>query len=235
MCVLTFVPTASNGFILTNNRDENSSRPKALAPKKYHAGGSSIYYPKDAKAEGTWIATSQKYTLCLLNGAFEKHVPKESYFKSRGHVILDFFNHQNFELLCNNNFDGIENFTLIFIENEAKNIFQLVWNGLKLDVQNLKWNEAQIWSSCTLYNQAIRQKRAELFYQYLSNNPNPDYTQLIDFHRFTDIGSIENNLIMKRNDGTITQCISQIENLDNGIRFTYYDLLDSHKKSLIII
>jgi uncharacterized protein with NRDE domain len=76
MCVLTFVPNTDFGYILTNNRDENSVRPKAIPPRKYKIGNSAIYFPKDAHAGGTWIAQNQSYTLCLLNGAFEKHIQK---------------------------------------------------------------------------------------------------------------------------------------------------------------
>ena len=50
MCVLTFLPIANSGYILTNNRDEATARPKAIPPKKYNINGKQIYFPKDAQA-----------------------------------------------------------------------------------------------------------------------------------------------------------------------------------------
>ena len=91
MCVLTYIPTENQGFILTSNRDEAVSRTLALPPKKYQLGGQYVFFPKDPQGDGTWIGSCGNYTLCLLNGGIEKHVPKPPYRKSRGKVILDPF------------------------------------------------------------------------------------------------------------------------------------------------
>jgi hypothetical protein len=99
----------------------------------------------------------------------------------------------------------------------------------------LEWDRPHIWSSSTLYDAHVRKKRSDLFFAFLAINPKPDYLQLIDFHRFADLGDIENNLTMQRDDGTITQSISQIFNSESGIRFSYLDLFDNKEKSLIII
>jgi hypothetical protein len=235
MCVLTFVPINDFGYILTNNRDENSVRPKAISPRKYKIGSSNIYFPKDAQAGGTWIAHNHKFTLCLLNGAFEKHISTKNYTKSRGFVILEFFTTQKSDYFSKESFLGVENFTLIFIENALKKICQIVWDGNELHIKHLDWFLPQIWSSSTLYGAEVRQKRAELFNAFVAKNQKPSYEQMINFHRFADLGDIENNLTMQRADGTITQSISQIYNSDSGIRFSYFDLLDEKEKSLIII
>lgn len=234
MCVLTFVPDKFDGFILTNNRDENKDRTKAIPPKKYKTGDTTLYFPKDTKAGGTWIATNHKVTLCLLNGATEKHVPKGSYSKSRGQIILDYFNFQNTGYFTKEQFIGIENFTLIYVENATKQICQFIWDGVNLDIQHLEWNKPRIWSSSTLYSKKNREKRAELFFEFLKENPTPKYSQLLDFHHFADAGDPENNLVMEREDGTHTQCISQIFNIGTNIRFSYFDLVDGYQKSLII-
>ncbi len=55
MCTVTYLPSA-NGFYLTSNRDEKSTRPAALPPAVYFLNGSKIIYPKDAQGCGTWIA-----------------------------------------------------------------------------------------------------------------------------------------------------------------------------------
>lgn len=236
MCVLTFVPKSKNGFIITNNRDENLLRPRAISPKKYKIGNSQAYFPKDPKAGGTWIATNLKYTLCLLNGAFEKHIPAEQYTKSRGTIILDFLIHQNIDNFKKEGyFIGIENFTLIIIDGSQQKISQLVWDGSKVFFENLVWTRPYIWSSCTLYTAEIIMKRSILFEKFLKEKANPSESQLFEFHKHTEVGDMANNLVMERGDGTITQSICQITSDKTGTRFTYSDLIAQNEKSLIII
>jgi uncharacterized protein with NRDE domain len=90
MCVLTFVPKGEQNFILTNNRDEATARPKAIPPQAYQIGNTDVFMPKDALAGGTWIATSDNFTLCLLNGAFENHKHQPPYDKVEEPLFLPF-------------------------------------------------------------------------------------------------------------------------------------------------
>jgi Transport and Golgi organisation 2 len=236
MCVLTYVPTGGSGFILTNNRDENLLRPLAVSPQKYKIGNKAVYFPKDPKAGGTWIATSAEYTLCLLNGAFEKHIPEASYAKSRGQVILDFFKNTNIDFFnAKDQFSGYENFTLIVVEQKAKNILQIVWDGIKTHVEILDFNKPYIWSSSTLYSKNIVEQREWLFRDFISEIAPSDPAQLFAFHRDTKVDTDANHLVMKRPDGTLTQSICQIVHQESITRFYYFDLLRSNEKSLIII
>ena len=74
MCTVTYLPLENEGFILTSNRDESHIR-KTIPPKKYVENGVELAYPKEQLAGGTWIGASTKNRLvCLLNGAFKKHV-----------------------------------------------------------------------------------------------------------------------------------------------------------------
>jgi hypothetical protein len=207
----------------------------AIAPKKYTLGIEKVYFPKDAQAGGTWLATSTNYTLCLLNGAFQKHQPKPLYNKSRGQVIVDFFIQGNLNLLIkNSNFNDFENFTLIIIEPTQQKIVQLVWDGEKTTLIELDWQTPHIWSSCTLYSDDVIKKRQELFNQFITENPNPTAEKLYHFHQYADVGDIENNLTMKRPDGIQTQSISQINYIQKAIKFKYFDLIANKKTSLII-
>ncbi len=236
MCVLTFVPHLKTGFTVTNNRDENALRPKAILPKKYLVANKPVYYPMDPKAGGTWIATNLKYTLCLLNGAYEKHITEGKYPKSRGEVILEFFKHQNLDVFkIKNYFVGFENFTLVIIETNSQKISEIVWDGTIANIKPLDWNKPYIWSSCTLYSNEIIKKRKQLFEKFLHENSSPNQQQLFDFHKYTEVGHEANNLVMKRDDGTVTQSICQIDNFGTGSRFIYSDLLANKEKSLLII
>ena len=89
MCTVSFIFTDGK-VILTSNRDEKILRPTAIAPKKYSINNKNIFFPKDAKAGGTWYAvTDEANVAVLLNGAAEKHQLKPSYRKSRGLILLD--------------------------------------------------------------------------------------------------------------------------------------------------
>ena len=58
MCTVTYLPLQDNGFILTSNRDEAIVRKISLPPAKYTINNTSVFFPKDQEANGTWIATS---------------------------------------------------------------------------------------------------------------------------------------------------------------------------------
>src|SRR5437773_862042 len=89
MCTVTFIPQGDTAFI-THNRDEKSSRAKAIAPKQYIINGYALLFPRDSAAGGTWIAVNESGAAAvLLNGGFVKHPYRPPYRKSRGLVFLD--------------------------------------------------------------------------------------------------------------------------------------------------
>jgi uncharacterized protein with NRDE domain len=120
MCTVSFLPKKGNSFILTSNRDEDMLRQTALPFQKYSLNNKSLYYPKDPKAGGTWIATEpNSFTVCLLNGAFKAHTPNPPYNKSRGIVLLDFFKYNNqYDFIKQYDFSNIEPFTLLFVKRQ---------------------------------------------------------------------------------------------------------------------
>src|SRR4051812_5816730 len=90
MCTVTYLPKSKDSFILTSSRDEKPLRKIARPPSIHKRGKQLILFPKDPQGGGTWIAVSESgQTICLLNGAFDKHIPEPPYRKSRGIVALD--------------------------------------------------------------------------------------------------------------------------------------------------
>ena len=83
MCTVTFIPVKKSVFI-THNRDEQNLRTKALAPEHSLVHGTALLFPRDGKAGGSWAGMNEfGHAAVLLNGAFEKHLPKPPYRKSR--------------------------------------------------------------------------------------------------------------------------------------------------------
>ena len=152
MCVLTYLPT-KKGFIFTSNRDESVVRESAIPPRKYKIEDRYVFFPKDPLGGGTWIASCDTFTLCLLNGGFKKHIPSPPYRHSRGKVILDFYQYLNVErFLQDYNFDNLEPFTLIIISRDISlTISEIRWTGEEVFYKDIASNEPKIWSSVTLY------------------------------------------------------------------------------------
>ncbi len=231
MCVLTYIPTSKNSYFLTNNRDEATARTKALPPRRYRLNNTQVFFPKDPQSGGTWIATSANFTICLLNGAFEKHTPLPPYRQSRGQIIVDFFQYSNTQKFVDNyNFSGIENFTLIIIENtNSMNICELRWDGTTLSEKNIDAHQSHIWSSSTLYPPEVVSNREQWFEDFLKKNPSLTQEEILDFHKNGGNGDPENDLNMNRNDELKTQCIMQIVRHNQYHSFSFHDLLSNQE------
>ncbi len=232
MCTVTFLPI-HEGYILTSNRDEQHTRKHALPPKTYQHGLLQITYPKDQNANGTWIASKNNgETAVLLNGAIHAHIPNPPYRRSRGLVFLDLLasNDPVFEFE-NYNLFGIEPFTIIFAC--SNHLYECRWDGQKRSNQTLDASLPYIWSSATLYNQAISSKRKKWFENWLEKNNLPNQQAIIDFHCFTGDGDSHNDLIMNRENQVSTVSISSIMIHNREQKFTYHDLKNDQNYTLI--
>lgn len=224
MCTVTYLPL-EKGYILTSNRDEWIARPSAISPLEYVLWGQRITFPKDPKANGTWIANSNRYTLCLLNGAFEKHITNPPYRRSRGLVLLDFYEYLSVDNFIEKyNFNGIENFTLLIKSNTDNSFNELRWDGIKIHRKELDSQEEHIWSSSTLYSEEIILERKIWFMEWIDQHKNYNQNEIIKFHRFAGNGDKQNDVIMKRENGVQTLSITSIIKIDNTLNTTYLEL-----------
>jgi len=228
MCFVTYLPQ-QEGFVLTSNRDEHAGRPKALPPKKYTIGCQSVFYPKDGLAGGTWIAASARFTLCLLNGAFVNHVPQPPYRRSRGLVLLDFFEINDvIRFVSAYNFAGIEPFTLVIVAQEAKiELHQLRWDTHQLHHHVLEAQAAFAWSSATLYDANTVQERATWFAKWHQTPGQRSAGEVIDFHLSGGKGDKRNDLVMNRNNELMTVSVMQVQQVAGHFLLQYQDRLNA--------
>ncbi len=222
MCTVTFLPLPDHGFVLTSSRDVGYQREKALYPAAYKEQGVSLYYPKDGKAEGTWIGTSRNNRLiCLLNGGFENHKRAASYPKSRGLIVKELLIAKSFEETCMKiDLDHIEPFTLVVITwEEGKHLFEFVWDGSNRYFKELEW-QSKIWSSSTLYTETMKVLRQDWFREwFIGKGRTPE--NILDFHKNAGVGFPEVDVFMKReNVGTVS--ISQVLASGNSCEMTYF-------------
>jgi hypothetical protein len=219
MCTVTFLPVSHNKYILTSNRDEDVQRSSALPFSEYIISNKAIYFPKDQQAQGSWIAHDPKgYTLCLLNGAYVAHTRKPSYKKSRGIMLLDFYEYNNPQSFATNyNFNGIEPFTLLMVyacTNTDKIIlYEIKWNESKVDLIQHDASLPHIWSSATLYSPQIINERKLWFNAWIDRNSTYTTDDILFFHHFGGVGSIDNDLVINRgNKKTVSiSCINKQE------------------------
>ncbi|MDT0684932.1 NRDE family protein [Autumnicola psychrophila] len=212
MCTVTLVanPEITSGFILTSNRDEVVKR-ETLAPDWEIYEDVKLFFPKDAVAGGTWIGLSErKRSVCLINGGFRTHIRKESYRKSRGVVVKDFLAAEDVEsTIKNNNFEGIEPFTMIITDwNEKLKFLEFVWDGNHKHFRDLPLT-AHIWSSSPLYSEEMKALRQQWFSK-IQDNGDLSAEKLLKWHHTAGIGDKNVDLIMDR--GFLkTQSITQVE------------------------
>lgn len=235
MCTVSFV-NSQGKIIITSNRDEQVLRP-AAAPKNYLINQKNLIFPKDPKAGGTWYAVDeQANVIVLLNGADEKHDWNPPYRKSRGLILLDIFSSASVIIAWQSiNLSNIEPFTLVLFQDQ--HLYQLRWNGTVKDLKILDKEQNYVWSSSTLYNREIREKRAEWFYQFLDTIPEVNEQEMILFHKYSNNDNKENGLVINRNDKLKTLSITQTVIEQNKVNVLHFDLInqDEFANSFLII
>lgn len=225
MCTISLVPhpDSPNGFILTSNRDEVVSR-ETFPPSRESYKNTSLYFPKDSQAGGTWIGLSEnKRCVCLMNGAEEPHQRKNNYRMSRGVVVKDYLAGAELQFLLNEyDFEGIEPFTMIIVDwNNGLLFYELIWNEIERKIKKLPLKD-YIWSSSPLYSKQMKELRRDWF-DKLKKSKGFTSESLLDFHQNAGEGNKEYDLVIDR--GFLkTQSISQISNASLGTRFFYKDL-----------
>jgi hypothetical protein len=233
MCTVTYIPF-NEGFFITSNRDEKITRKQAAAPAAYLHNGSTLVYPEDADAGGTWIAAAQNGNAAvLLNGAFEKHIPTPPYRKSRGIVFTEIISspEPHFHFLQATLYN-IEPFTLILFC--SNNLYECRWDGIKKHHTILNRQLPKIWSSTTLYDAGVIAKREQWFADWLQLHTHPSQIDILQFHQFTGDGDVQNDLLMNRNNTICTVSITGIEWAGNKAIIRYSDLLKNKQSETCI-
>lgn len=225
MCTVTFLPLGNHSFVLTSNRDES---PLRQAEELYFEKERELIYPKVPDISGSWICVSAGGKVaCLLNGAFERHTPLPPYKKSRGLMLLDIFDYQSFDEFTDDfDFVKMEPFTLIFFEKDT--LYEFRWDGTFTHKTRLVSDKPYIWSSSTLYNKDMKQKRELWFEKFLKEKNNYKAADIFNFHETAGEDNPDIDLVMNRFNGKLcTISISQIVKTEDNISFFYKDKINN--------
>ena len=224
MCTVTYIPKGDNQFILTSNRDENQSRTTSLLESRL-VGAEQVLFPVDPISGGSWIAISQSNRLAgILNGAFEKHHHDPPYKRSRGLILLDYFKTPGIShFIKRHDLEGIEPFTMVMYEQDL--LVELRWDGVLKHTKNISLNTPHIWSSCTLYDQPARTKRADWFEKWWQETKDPDANDLLQFHRYGGEQDPSDGFVMNRGNKVKTLSITGIEKNRSSAILHHHDLI----------
>jgi uncharacterized protein with NRDE domain len=223
MCTVTIIPRGKNDFILTSNRDEAPNR-TSLAPEIYSIKNTSMLFPKDELAGGTWIGVSEKNRLiCLLNGGYKCHERKAEYRMSRGVVVNDLLaSDEVVSSIEDYNLNNVEPFTLVIADwNTNLKFYELVWDGTEKHFSALPL-APKIWSSSTLYNDAMKQERFQWFESFKRENK-LDASTLLNFHKTAGHDNEDYGVIMDRHYVKTTS-ITQVEKTQDFVDMRFNNL-----------
>ena len=223
MCTVSFIPVKDKVF-LTSNRDEKHFRSAAIPPILYESGTGKLLYPKDGDAGGTWIALHENgNAIIFLNGGFARHIPQPPYKLSRGIILLELMGETSpVQHFLTMDLSGIEPFTAV-IWDEIR-LFECRWDGSRKYSQEMDATKPHIWSSATLYDETVIDKRKGWFETWKTRHPAPGMEEILDFHQFTGDGDSHNDLMMNRDGQVYTVSITGLELRANDGLMKYIDL-----------
>lgn len=227
MCTVTYLPLENDSFVLTSSRDVSPTRKPAIYPASLQGQSGKICFPKDGEAGGTWIGTNETgRTVVILNGAFESHKMNPPYRKSRGLVVKDILDAKDFwDCIQNYNLNGVEPFTLLILDwFDLFEFWELVWDGERKYLKQLDTIKPTIYSSSTLYDEKMRQKRQRWFDNWLIDNPNYSQSDILNFHETAGEGNIEESVFMKRSY-VETVSITSIQRQKEAAKWFYHDTI----------
>lgn len=228
MCTLTYLPLPEDQYILTTNRDESPDRGLASFPEYHHVEGKNIVFPKDPKAGGTWVATSDNgISVCLLNGANEPHDFNPPYRMSRGKVVMEAIECiKPDEFFKNYDFTGIEPFTMVVLFHDPLlKILEFKWDGKDTFLESIDTKKPRLWASAQLYTKESIQNRKTWFKEWLIENKHYSLEAIKDFHENAGFGDLKNDMVMDRGD-VKTVSITSICSLKGVVIMAHHNLLN---------
>jgi hypothetical protein len=232
MCILSIVKS-EQGIVITSNRDEQRSRKNSLAPEIIDLGKRKAIIARDAHALGTWMLTDNLgRTAILLNGAFENHITSPPYRESRGIILMNLFQEENFKsAFLFYNLENIEPFQVIYLDTELA--FQCVWDGNQKHLFEIDLSIPQVFFSPTLYTKEQQAEKRNHFFKTLAEIGSINAAQLIEIHSNQKTESLDLNFFMSREHQT-TKSISQVELNSTQSKYVHWQSWDDQRHQHIL-
>ena len=231
MCILSIVKS-EQGIIVTSNRDEQRSRKNSLAPEIIELVDRKAIIARDAQAQGTWLLTDNLgRTAILLNGAFESHVATPPYRESRGIILMNLFQEENFKsAFLFYNLENIEPFQVIYLDQEWA--FQCVWDGNQKQLFEIDLSTPQVFFSPTLYSKEQQTEKRNHFFKTFTDLSLFKAPRLFEFHSEQNENS-DLDFFMSR-EHQITRSISQVELNSTQSNYVHWQSWDDQRHQNIL-
>jgi hypothetical protein len=232
MCILSLVRT-TNSIVLTSNRDEQRARPNSLPPEIISSNNRKSILARDAQAQGTWLLTDNAgRTAVLLNGAFEYHTPAPPYRESRGVILMNLFQEDNFKsAFLFYNLENIEPFQVVYLDQAQS--FQCVWDGIQKHVFQIDLSKPSVFFSPTLYQREQQDLKKNHFLKSLEKANSIDAETLFEFHTSQNTEHSDLNFFMNRENQT-TKSVSQIELHATLSHYRHWQAWDNQRHDLTL-
>lgn len=192
--------------------------------------GGSIIYPKDIQSGGTWIASSKDRVLCLLNGKIITKINSINKI-SRGQILLNNFKFTNTKDFLNQiPLKQIEPFILLQINfTKETHVQEFNWDGEKLTVESLDTKTPHLWTSTSLYNKTVNQKRLDLLLDWRIENQDVNPMR---FHLELKDNNHELFELKKEYTDILTTSITSVEINNDNVSFLYSDFISNRSTIL---
>ena len=202
MCTVSLVPLA-NGRRIVCNRDERSSRPRALAPRVVPIGRRSAVFPIDPISGGTWIGVNDAcLAFVLLNRALDERVGPVSFAQSRGTIIPPLLGHDRLFVATEQAMaidpTRFEPFRLIGLQDSA--VVAITSNGQRLSRAVLRADHPLLFTSSSLGDARVEIPRGDLFDRMVVNSRYGFERGQHRFHRHRWLRRPEISVVMRRPD-----------------------------------
>jgi hypothetical protein len=159
MCTVSFLPTRQ-GFMLAMNRDEQVSRPRALAPRRHWTGTRASLYPSEAGG-GTWIGVSDAGLCLALINWYAKPQRDRALCVSRGIIIPHLLAAESLKevaaMFADLPLAKINPFRLIAASSKERQLREWRWDGKRLTCSRFGWKRRHWFSSG--YDEALTNKK----------------------------------------------------------------------------
>ena len=233
MCILSVVKS-NDRLIITSNRDEQRSRKNSQTPDVIEIGNRQAILARDAQALGTWLLTDNSgRTAILLNGAFECHTPTPPYRESRGIILLNLFQEENFKTaFLFYNLENIEPFQVVLISKDIS--YHCLWDGVQKHIFQIDLSKPQVFFSPTLYSLEQQEVKRKFFLSVFEEENLNTPAELFAFHSSTNEENSEFNFFMNREFQT-TKSVTQIGTQQTQTTYMQWQMWDMQRHEITLL
>ena len=228
MCTVTLVPRGDGGVRVMCNRDEQRTRPAAVAPRLHRLGERVAVFPEDPQGGGTWIgANDAGLAAALLNRHGRDAPASRGAAVSRGLIIPTLLEHASLdaalEVVRELDPGVFEPFQLVAVQEARVGVATSTGRMLATRVSALV--QPLLFTSSSLGDDRVDAPRRRLFERLVLGRADAWLEGQARFHRHRWRSRPQISVWMARADA-VTVSRSVVEVTPRAIRMTYTPLVE---------